>query len=33
MNVSTEQIQTHIHREQTCGCKGKGVWGKNGLEV
>ena len=22
MNLSTEQKQTHIHREQTCGCQG-----------
>ena len=35
MNLSTEQKQTHRHKEQTCGCQGKrgrkwdglGVWG------
>ena len=36
MNLSTEQKQTHGHREQTCGCQGEGegvgwtgqgVWG------
>ena len=34
MNLSTEQKQTHGHREQTCGCQGggggsgdrRGVW-------
>ena len=24
MNPSTEQKQTHGHREQTCGCQGEG---------
>ena len=24
MNLSTEQKQTHRHREQTCGCQGVG---------
>ena len=24
MNLSTEQKQTHGHREQTCGCQGGG---------
>ena len=24
MNLSTEQKQTHGHREQTCGCQGVG---------
>ena len=24
MNLSTEQKQTHRHREQTCGCQGEG---------
>ena len=23
MNLSTKQKQTHIHREQTCGCQGE----------
>ena len=35
MNASTEQKQTHRHKEQTCGCQrggrrnwdGRGVWG------
>ena len=26
MNLSTKQKQTHIHREQTCGCQGGGGW-------
>ena len=24
MKLSTEKKQTHGHREQTCGCQGKG---------
>ena len=24
MNLSTEQKQTHGHREQTCSCQGEG---------
>ena len=24
MNLSTQQKQTHRHREQTCGCQGEG---------
>ena len=24
MNISTKQKQTHIHREQICGCQGDG---------
>ena len=24
MNLSSKQIQTHRHREQTCGCQGGG---------
>ena len=24
MDLSTEKKQTHIHREQTCGCQGGG---------
>ena len=27
MNLSTEQKQTHRHREQTCGCQGEGSRG------
>ena len=35
MNLSTKQIVTHSHREQTCGCQGGvgrewdglGLWG------
>ena len=23
-NLATKQKQTHIHREQTCGCQGSG---------
>ena len=26
INVSTKQKQTHIHREQTCGCRGGKGW-------
>ena len=24
MNLSTKQQETHRHREQTCGCQGRG---------
>ena len=27
MNISTKQKQTHRHREQTCGCPGRGAEG------
>ena len=27
MNLSTEQKQTHRHKEQTCGCQGEGEVG------
>ena len=30
MNLSTEQKQTHRHREQTCGCQGGG--GRSGKD-
>ena len=30
---STKQKQTHRHTEQTCGCKGRGAWGREGLGV
>ena len=30
MNLSTEQKQTHIHGEQTCGCQWE--WGGNGMD-
>ena len=31
MNLSTNQTQTHRHREQTCGCQGgEGREGKDG---
>ena len=30
MDLSTKQKQTHRHREQTCGCQGKG-WGRDKL--
>ena len=33
MNLSTKRKKTHRHREQTCGCQGGVVWGRNGLEV
>ena len=28
MNPSTKQKQTCRHREQTCGCQGRGGWGE-----
>ena len=28
MNLSTKQKQTQGHREQTCGCQGRGGWGE-----
>ena len=35
MNISTKQKQTHIYREQTCGCSvggmGEGGFGSLGL--
>ena len=30
MDLSTEQKQTHGHREQTCGCQGG--WGGSGID-
>ena len=33
MNLSTEQKQTHTHKEQTCGCQGGGKREWNGLGV
>ena len=33
MNLSTKQKQTHRHRQQTCGCQGRGEWGREGLGV
>ena len=30
MKLSTEKKQTHGHREQTCGCQGRG--GKSGMD-
>ena len=33
MNLYTKQKQTHRHREQTYGCQGGGVWGREGLGV
>ena len=34
MNLSTNQKQTHRHREQICGCQGgSGEWGRKGLGV
>ena len=30
MNISTEQKQTHRHREQTCCCQG--YWGGSGMD-
>ena len=29
MNLSTKEKQIHRHREQTCGCQGRGVGGKD----
>ena len=31
MNLSMKQKQIHGHREQTCGCQGRGVGGR-GME-
>ena len=28
INLSTEQKQTHRHREEICGCQGGGGWGR-----
>ena len=33
MNLSMKQKQTYGHREQTCGCQGGEVWGREGGEV
>ena len=33
MNIPTKQKQSHRHREQTCGCQGKGGWRREGLGV
>ena len=33
MNLSTKQIQTHRHREETCGCQGGGWGERDGLGV
>ena len=33
MNLSVKQKQTHRHREQTCGCKGEGGWGRDEVRV
>ena len=30
VNLSMKQKQTHGHREQTRGCQGGGVWGREG---
>ena len=32
INVSTKQKQTHIHREQTCGCQGGKGWERKDWE-
>ena len=31
MNLSMKQKQTHRHREQTGGCQGGGIWGRDGV--
>ena len=31
MNLSAKQKQTHGHREQTCGCQGRGMDGEFGV--
>ena len=33
MNLSTEQKQTHGHRQQTCGCQGGGREGEGWTET
>ena len=32
MNLFAEQKQTHGHREQTCGCQGRGMDGEFGVD-
>ena len=32
-NLPMIQKQTHRHREQTGGCQGGGVWGRDGSRV
>ena len=32
MNLSMNQKQTHRHKEQTCGCQGKGGVGERWIE-
>ena len=31
MNLSMEQKQTHIYREQTGSCQGREIWGMDGV--
>ena len=31
MNLSTKQKENRGHTEQTCGCQGGGVWGRDGV--
>ena len=33
MNLPMKQKQTHRHREQTCGCQGRGEQGREGWGV
>ena len=32
-NSSVKRKQTHIHRQQTCGCQEGGRWERDGLGV
>ena len=31
MNIPMKQKQTHGHKEQTCGCRGGGIWQRDGV--
>ena len=31
INLSMKQKQTHVHKEQTCGCQREEVWGRDGV--
>ena len=33
MNLSTKQKETYSHRDQTCGCQGRGRRERDGLGV
>ena len=33
INLSTKQKQTHRHKDQICGCQGRGGGERDGLEI